>query len=179
MPAWLVREWRERGSVFSRAVQESGKAAHARRERREAWVLADQEFNAYAGSAGSVGEAWPHLRQIIRLVRERRLKGKQEREVSYAITSLPPQEADAAFLLCQQREYWGIENRLHWVRDVTLGEDLSQIRSQAAPQVCASLRNLTITLLRRGGSENIAASLRTNSSRPRATVAAFLAATRP
>jgi hypothetical protein len=73
------------------------------------------------------------------------------------------------------REYWGIENKLHRVRDVTCGEDDSQVRSGAAPQVCAALRNLMIALLRRTGVENIAAALRTHSGRPRAALALVLA----
>ena len=43
----------------------------------------------------------------------------------------------------------GIENRLHYVRDVTLGEDASQVRTGAAPQVMAALRNVVLGLLRR------------------------------
>jgi predicted transposase YbfD/YdcC len=82
--------------------------------------------------------------------------------------------ARAPRLLRLNREYWGIENRLHWVRDVTLGEDRSQIRSGAAPQVCAALRSLGIALLRRSGASNIAGALRTFSGRPRAAVALVL-----
>ncbi len=55
---------------------------------------------------------------------------------------------------------WGIENRLHWVRDVTFDEDRSQVRTGAAPQVLAGLRNLVISLVRRAGHSNVAAALR-------------------
>jgi predicted transposase YbfD/YdcC len=55
---------------------------------------------------------------------------------------------------------WKIENRLHWVRDVTYGEDASQVRTGAAPRVMASLRNLAISALRQKGHTNIAAALR-------------------
>ena len=44
--------------------------------------------------------------------------------------------------------HWGIENRLHWVRDVTLDEDRSQVRTGQAPRVMATLRNTAISLLR-------------------------------
>ncbi len=50
--------------------------------------------------------------------------------------------------------------RLHWVRDVTFGEDLSQIRTGNGPQVMATLRNLAITLHRLTGVTNIAKALR-------------------
>ena len=58
------------------------------------------------------------------------------------------------------RGHWGIENRLHYVRDVTFGEDASPVRTGAAPQVLAVLRNLVLALLRNAGSTNIAAALR-------------------
>lgn len=53
-----------------------------------------------------------------------------------------------------------IENRPHWVRDVTFDEDRSQVRTGNAPRVMASLRNTAITLLRLNGHTNIAAALR-------------------
>ncbi len=54
----------------------------------------------------------------------------------------------------------GIENRLHWVRDVSYGEDLSQVHTGHGPAVMATLRNLAISLLRRAGATNIAAACR-------------------
>jgi hypothetical protein len=56
--------------------------------------------------------------------------------------------------------HWEVENRLHWVRDVTFDEDRSQVRTGNAPRVMASLRNTAITLLRIHGHKNIAAALR-------------------
>ena len=113
----------------------SSKAASWRLERRELWALADPELNGYVGSAGTVGEAWPHLQQVCRLERQRVVKGKKQVAVSYAISSLPATDADARRLLSLSRGHWGIENRLHWVRDVTFDEDRSQVRTGAAPQV--------------------------------------------
>ena len=113
------------------------------------WALADPELNGYVGSAGTVGEAWPHLQQVCRLERQRVVKGKKQVDVSYAISSLPATDADARRLLSLSRGHWGIENRLHWVRDVTFDEDRSQVRTGAAPQVLAGLRNLVISLVRR------------------------------
>jgi len=87
------------------------------------------------------------LRQGIELRRERRVKGKVEVEVSYAITSLPPDEASAERLLVFVRDHWTIENQLHYVRDVTLGEDACRVRTGSAPQVLAALRNAVVHLL--------------------------------
>jgi predicted transposase YbfD/YdcC len=171
-PAWLEREWERDGVTFSRHREVS--PGHGRTEGREAWALSDPEMNRYAGSAGAVGEAWPSLRQIVRLKRERTMKGKTTTETAYLVTSCAPRGADARRLLSYNRQYWQVENRLHWVRDETLGEDRSQIRSGAAPQVMAALRNLTLTLLRRRGHANIAAALRTYAGRPGAAVALVL-----
>jgi predicted transposase YbfD/YdcC len=88
------------------------------------------------------------------------VKGKKQVEVSYAITSLPAAGADARQLLTLSRGHWGIENRVHWVRDVTFDEDRSQVRTGASPQVLAALRNLAISLIRRAGHSNVAAALR-------------------
>lgn len=60
------------------------------------------------------------------------------------------------------RGHWGIENRLHWVRDETFGEDASRIRLGGAPQFLAAIRNSAISLLRSLGATNIAAALREN-----------------
>lgn len=158
------------------AYQACTKTRHGRIERRELWALHDPEVAAYAGSAGTVGDPWPHLAQIYWVRRERTEKGVTSVETGYGITSLVPAAAGAPRLLRLNREYWGIENRLHWVRDVTFDEDRCQIRCGAAPQVCAALRNLGITLLRQSGASNIAAALRTFSARPRAAVALVLSA---
>jgi hypothetical protein len=132
------------------------------------WALHDPEWNAHLG--------WPHLAQVCRVERRRETRRggrvvKAEVEVSYAITSLPPERAGAAALLRLLRGHWGIENRAHWVRDVTFDEDRCQVRSGAAPQAFAACRNLAIALLRRHGHANIAEALRTCAGRPRSAVA--------
>ena len=65
-------------------------------------------------------------------------------EVVHGITSLSEGEADATGLLGITRGHWGIENGLHYVRDVTMGEDASRVRKGSSPQVLAALRNLVI-----------------------------------
>ena len=61
---------------------------------------------------------WPHLAQVCRLERSVRTKGKTRRELAYAVTSLPPAEASPQRLLALWWGDWGIENRVHWVRDL-------------------------------------------------------------
>jgi hypothetical protein len=116
------------------------------------------------------------LSQIVRLQRERTVKGATTTETVCLVTSQPPKKADASRLLDYNRTYWEIENRLHWVRDVTFGEDHSQVRSGKAPQVKAALTNLTVILLRRKGFSNIAAAVRTHAARPHVALSLVLSA---
>ena len=109
---------------------------------------------------------WPGVAQVCQVEREVRRPGQgPSREVAYAITSVPREQADAATLLCWWRGHWGIENRSHYVRDVTMGEDASRIKAGSAPQVFAALRNAAIGWLRIRGADNIAAALRRNAAR--------------
>jgi hypothetical protein len=103
---------------------------------------------------------WPECRQVYRLVRERRIGEKVEVEVVYGITSLPRERAGAKTLLSLTRAHWGIENGLHWVRDVTLGEDASQIRKGSSAQLMSVLRNIAVFLFGRSGLKSAAAAQR-------------------
>jgi predicted transposase YbfD/YdcC len=109
---------------------------------------------------------WPHLAQVCRVERTCLHKGKVSEEVAYSVTSLSRAKASPRRLLEVRRGHWGIENRLHWVRDVTFDEDRSQVRTGAAPQVMAALRNLSISLMRLAGRANIAAALRRHAAHP-------------
>jgi predicted transposase YbfD/YdcC len=62
--------------------------------------------------------------------------------------------------------HWGIENRLHWVRDKTFGEDEFQVRTGQAPRIMATCRNVAVSLLRLAGWDNIAAGTRHHAARP-------------
>ena len=75
-------------------------------------------------------------------------------------------------MLALWRGHWGMENRVHGVRDVTFDEDRCQVRCGAAPQVMAALRNVTISLLRLADKANMATALRRHSELPRAGVSA-------
>ncbi len=90
---------------------------------------------------------WPGLKQGFEVTRERTEHGKTTVEVVYGITNLGPEEADARRLLALVRDHWRIENCLHWVRDMTLGEDACRVRTGNAPEVLAALRNAVVHLL--------------------------------
>ena len=109
---------------------------------------------------------WPYLGQVCCIQRTRTRQGVTQQETSYAITSLSPAQADAQRLQEVWRGHWGIENRLHYVRDVTMNEDASQVRTGSAPQALAALRNAVLGLLRQPGATNIAATLRHYSWKP-------------
>jgi hypothetical protein len=100
---------------------------------------------------------WPDVAQVGRVEAEVTRDGKTTVEVRYFITSVPRAWADAAQLLRWVRGHWSIENRTHYVRDVTLGEDASRVRQGSGPQVLAAVRNAALGLLRHwGGFESIA-----------------------
>jgi hypothetical protein len=104
-------------------------------------------------------QAWKGLKQGFELTRERTIKGVTTVEVVHGITSLGRKKADAARLLELTRGHWGIENGLHYRRDVTLGEDQSRVRKGDAPEVMAALRNAIVNVTQ-DVSANLAAAVR-------------------
>ena len=125
----------------------------------------------YASTALNAYVRWPHLGQVCAVKREITRPAKTTVEWGYAVTSLASDQASPRRLLAVWRGHWGIENRLHWVRDVTFDEDRSQIRTGSGPQVMAAIRTTAIGVLRRAGHTNIAAALRTYAGKPLAALA--------
>jgi predicted transposase YbfD/YdcC len=110
----------------------------------------------------TTGIVFPHARQAIQITRKTRrpTSKKWKTETVYAVTSLAAEQATAAQLATWVRGHWTIENRLHWVRDVTYDEDRSQVRTATGPRAMASLRNLALSILRIAGATNIAHAIR-------------------
>lgn len=136
---------------------------HGRLEIRRLW-----------SSTALVGYSdWPGLAQALCVEREvtRLNTGEVRRERAYAVTSLGPERANAGALLALWRGHWGIENQLHWVRDVGFNEDRSAARVGGVPHGLAVLRNTAIGLLRAHGHAAIAASRRALAHHPDAAVA--------
>lgn len=117
--------------------------------------------------------AWPGLQQALCLDRTvlRKATGVVRHERAYAVTSALPERASPAALLVAWREHWQIENRSHYVRDVTYDEDRSSVRAPHVPQVMAALRNTAIGLARLAGHTNIAAACRRFAARPERALA--------
>lgn len=122
---------------------------HGRRATRTIKVLQTPRWIEFAGTA-----------QVAQLRRTVTIHGKKSVEVCYVITSADAHAADPATLAAWVQGHWAVEDRLHWVRDVTFDEDRSQAATGATPQVMASIRNTVITVLRIAGATNIAHALR-------------------
>ncbi len=116
---------------------------------------------------------WPHLAQAFKLERTVcNLRGEEQfKEVRYGITSLGREEADARRILQIAREGWGIENKLHWRRDVLLGEDHSQLRRGNSQEVKAILNNVVLGLIGASGQRNVAATRRELAYAPEKAIA--------
>lgn len=134
-------------------------------EIRKIWTSAD--INDYV--------LFPYCGQVAFIHRHREiLKSKESKpETVFCITSLSKEKASPARLLDLARGHWGIENKSHYVRDVTFDEDRSQVRIRSGPRVMATLRNFAISALRFSGYANIAKGLRTMASKPHLVIRMF------
>lgn len=140
----------------------SGKG-HGRSETRSHLVM---------DAPGSIKALFPHIAQVARVIRTRTVtrwknNGKKRKRVTethtetvYLITSLTAREAGPEHIAAYIRGHWGIENKVHLVRDVTLREDASRVRAGSRPRTLATLRNLTMGLIRQSGHDGIAATIR-------------------
>jgi predicted transposase YbfD/YdcC len=136
---------------------------HGRRARRTIKVALAPTWVGFDGAA-----------QVAQLRRTVISKGKKTVEVVYLITS--DRSATPETLAAWVRRHWHIENKLHWVRDVSYQEDKSLVRTGNAPRVMASLRSLAISILRLDGHANIAAANRHHARDPQRTLKLLQAA---
>ncbi len=100
---------------------------------------------------------WPALNTIIRVDSKRETKDEIEYSTRYYISSITE---DVSLIAKRIRNYWGVENKVHYVRDVTQGEDKSRIRTKPLPQFMTIARNLAINLYRDAGFTNMAQAVR-------------------
>lgn len=96
---------------------------------------------------------WPGAAQVLRRQywRYNPKTRKEELVVSYGITSLPPEAADAAQLRAYWRQHWGIENGLHWVKDALLREDACLVTQAGGAAALGFLRSMLTALYRHSG----------------------------
>ncbi|SDT80632.1 Transposase DDE domain-containing protein [Actinoplanes derwentensis] len=130
---------------------------HGRKETRTVKALT-------VATPGGLGFA--HAQQAVRITRTRTVKGKTSRETAYLTSSLPAGQARPSDLGAWARAEWQIENRLHYVRDVTLREDAHQAWTGNGPAVFATLRNTSVGYHRVNGATNIAEATREANHRP-------------
>lgn len=147
----------QRGAGWSypplpRTVAQSLDKGHGRLEKRTLTLMVDEaQFLD-----------WPGVRQVFQL--ERYVKqirtGKETTEVIYGITSCAPEMAGAEQLLLWTRQYWGIENGLHYRRDVTLREDATRIAQPPLAKTIAAINNFVVALSQKLGYSNLASARR-------------------
>ncbi len=116
--------------------------SHGRIETRRCWTIDDPEQLSYV----ETGKYWPGLRSIGMVTAERRQRDRVSVESRYYISSL---ESDAKRLLQATRSHWGIENRVHWVLDLSFREDESRVRTGNASENLAIIRHMALNLLRK------------------------------
>jgi predicted transposase YbfD/YdcC len=129
---------------------------HGRSEKRTVQVL---PLGDYVGFTQATFPHATHAFLIERYVTHHTTR-QHTAHAALGVTSLTGPAAHPAQIHTYVRGQWQIENRLHWVRDVTFGEDASRVRTGSAPRVMASLRNLAISALRLTGQTNLAKALR-------------------
>lgn len=130
-------EFRKVDHTYARTVNKG----HGRIETRRCWVISGEENLQFLRDLGQ----WKHLRSMVKITSERQTDGKTTSETRYYITCLA---AEATKLLKAARSHWEVENSLHWVLDVAMGEDDSRIRKEFAPENMAVLRRIAVNLLK-------------------------------
>jgi predicted transposase YbfD/YdcC len=135
---------------------------HGRTERRTIQLAPLGDYLGYPAID------FPHATQAFLIERyiTHHGSGKHSAYAALGITSLPAEHTHPTHIATYVRNHWHIENRLHWIRDVTYREDHSRIRTGNAPRAMATLRNLAISALRHHGWNNIAQGLRHMSRNP-------------
>jgi predicted transposase YbfD/YdcC len=134
--------FRDAGQYFSQTTR-----GHGRVESREIRV------------ASAEGIDFPHAAQVFQIIRRGKTPGSlawERKQVVFGVTKLPAHQAGPADLAEHARNHWTVENKSHYVRDVTFREDANQTRTGHAPANLASLRNIVTGAFRRAGHTNIA-----------------------
>lgn len=152
--------------LFPEAAAHSVDKQHGRIEIRH--VRSSAELGAY------LAPHWPGVAQVFQVERTVTREGRTTQEIAYGMTSLPPTRLSSDALLALIRQHWHIENRSHWRRDVTLGEDACRVTLGKTPQVLATLNNTVLALVDRLRMPNLAAAMRRFDARPAEALALLL-----
>jgi len=104
-----------------------------------------------------LAKEWKGIKKIIQVNRTTKRGEKVSEETAYFISS---SDGDAEYFNRGIRLHWRIENSLHYIKDVTFGEDQSRIVTDNSPQNSSIIRNIAINILRDNGFESIASGIR-------------------
>ena len=140
---------------------------HGRLERRH--ITTSPDLNDF------LSHDWGEVGQVFRVQRERTCHGQHSVEIVYGWTSLSEQDCSAERLLGLNRAHWAVENRLHWRRDVTLGEDRCGVRLDPVAEMLAVLNTVVLSLMDLHLVSNVARQLRRFSAHPLEALAWLLA----
>lgn len=132
-----IRE-KDRWRSYSHRFCEDVDAGHGRIETRRLWVSDDVKF------LNPVNE-WPGARSVAKIESRRLVAGEETVEIRHFISSL---SADAIKIAEAVRAHWSVENRLHWVLDVQLGDDLCRMRVKNLPKNFHLLKQIAVNVLR-------------------------------
>lgn len=136
---WIARGFRdEKDATQEHSYHQTFDGEHGRIETRRYWAMPVPDWI-------DSKHQWAGLRSIAVVEAERTVDGKTSVHRRYYITTLAP---DAKRIGHAIRNHWGIENRLHWVLDMSFREDESRIRTSHAPQNIAALRHIALNLIR-------------------------------
>ena len=145
------------------AVHVTQDRGHGRDERRSHLVM---------DTPPEVRALFPPAEQVARIIRRRTVTSWENdghartrvtrtgSETVCLVITMTARQASPGHIAVYIRNQWSIENRVHYVRDVTLREDSSQVKTGSRPRVLVSLRNLSTGLIRQSGHQQIAATLR-------------------
>jgi len=133
-----------------------GSAHHVEEDRSKGKIVRRQIWTAPAG-----GVDFPGAAQVFRIRRDTfdHEGTRLSKEVVHGITSLTADQASPEVIARFVRQHWGIENKIHWVRDVVYREDHQHAYAGTGAQVMATLRNLALGLLRLAGITQITRTL--------------------
>lgn len=151
--------------LLPQTIAQTIQLGHGRLERRTLRLMPDEH--------GFLD--WPGVQQVFQLKRRviQLATGEVSEEIVYGLTSLKPEQVTAKQLLAWVQSYWGIENGLHYRRDVTLGEDALRMTNKVQAEVMAVLNNFIVGLVRKLGFDNLAAAQRTFDAKLTLALAAY------
>jgi len=132
---------------------------HGRLEKREIWT--STQLSTF------LEKEWTGVAQIYMIRKTVIEKGKKTITIRYGMTNAPREKANAEQILKWRQNHWYIENRSHYRRDVTLGEDACQVRINKAPEVLAAINGGILALMDLLGIKNMAKQTRIYNARPK------------